>query len=127
MSNRTNFVFNLVFQRLLGIEFELVDETSHAHIIYSNYNNNLSLIFIPHCSNLLTSTGFEPIDVPFKNSGSETILFPSEKPEPGHWEFDLFAAVFYLVSRYEEYQGFIPDAHKRFPPEASILYKTKKF
>ena len=39
--------------------------------------------------------------------------------------FDLFSAVFYLVSRYEEYGNFAPDTHNRFPPEASILVKNR--
>ena len=124
---RLIYSFDLIFNQLLGIEYEMVSETETANIIYSQTNPDTSAIFIPVSSNLLNSTGFEPIEVPFKNSGAETVLFPKENPEPGQWDFDLFSAVFYLVSRYEEYKGFTPDAHKRFPPEASILQKTQSF
>lgn len=38
--------------------------------------------------------------------------------------FDLFSAVFFLISRYEEYDDFIPDKHGRYPSSESILYKN---
>ena len=126
-TNRTRFVFDLVFMQLLGIDYEMVSETETAHIIYSKSFKNSSSITIPVCCDLLNSKGFEPMDVPYKNSGGETILFPNETPKSTEWNFDLFAAIFYLVSRYEEYKGFTPDAHHRFPPEASILHQTKSF
>jgi hypothetical protein len=37
--------------------------------------------------------------------------------------FDLFSAIFYLLSRYEEYYPFAPDKHGRYPATDSILYK----
>ncbi|MBS1644429.1 MAG: polysaccharide deacetylase family protein [Bacteroidetes bacterium] len=37
--------------------------------------------------------------------------------------FDLFSAIFYLLSRYEEYQKFEPDQHGRFPGATSLLYQ----
>ena len=37
--------------------------------------------------------------------------------------FDLFAASFYLVSRYEEYLPFMPDAFNRFEAENSLAYQ----
>jgi len=37
--------------------------------------------------------------------------------------FDLFSAIFYLLSRYEEYQKFEPDQHGRFPGAASLMYQ----
>jgi len=35
--------------------------------------------------------------------------------------FDLFSALFYLISRYEEYLDFTPDKHDRYPASASML------
>jgi len=58
------------------------------------------------------------------------------RPETGTWEdlptlfpgagevpFDLFSAIFFLLSRYEEYLPFTPDAHGRYPATESILFK----
>lgn len=125
-SKRQTFVFNLVFKQLLGIGYEIVSDENSAHIVYSNSVGSSS-VNIPICSNLLNSKGFEPINISFKNTGADTLLFPSEKLTSNQWDFDVFSAIFYLVSRYEEYKGFTPDAHKRFPPEASILHKTQSF
>lgn len=47
-------------------------------------------------------------------------FFPGEGTIP----FDLFAAIFYLLSRYEEYLTFTPDRHGRYPATESILFKT---
>lgn len=38
--------------------------------------------------------------------------------------FDLFALVFFQLSRYEEYQDFPPDRHGRFPASASLAAKN---
>jgi hypothetical protein len=46
----------------------------------------------------------------FYNSGNET-------------SFDIFAASFYLISRYEEYLPHKRDKHDRFSPEFSVAYK----
>ncbi len=37
--------------------------------------------------------------------------------------FDVFAAVFYFISRYEEWQSFAPDAHGRFELSTSLLFR----
>ncbi|MEO6960440.1 MAG: polysaccharide deacetylase family protein [Puia sp.] len=43
----------------------------------------------------------------------------------GDYPFDLFAASFYLLSRYEEYLPFDPDPYGRFPYQASIAFREK--
>ena len=50
------------------------------------------------------------------------VLF-SEAKDGYSLNFDLLSAVFYLLSRYEEYQPFTPDKHRRYPATESILYK----
>jgi hypothetical protein len=41
----------------------------------------------------------------------------------GDFAFDIFAATFFLVSRYEEYLSFKPDPYGRFPAKASLAFK----
>jgi hypothetical protein len=41
----------------------------------------------------------------------------------GSLPFDLFAASFYFLSRYEEYLPFEADEHQRFPAEKSLQFK----
>lgn len=38
--------------------------------------------------------------------------------------FDVFSAIFFLISRYEEYYDYTPDKHGRYPATESILYKN---
>jgi hypothetical protein len=48
------------------------------------------------------------------------VLFPVEE---GTIPFDLFSASFYMLSRYEEYLPFSPDAHGRFPGAGSAAFR----
>jgi uncharacterized protein DUF7033 len=72
------------------------------------------------------------------------LLWPKDiqktQPEKGTWNdiptlfdtggkeytvpFDIFSAIFFLLSRYEEYFPFNPDVHGRYPASASILHKN---
>lgn len=38
--------------------------------------------------------------------------------------YDIFAASFYLISRYEEYLPHVKDLHRRFPPSESLAFKN---
>ena len=48
-----------------------------------------------------------------------THLFPNEG---AFLPFDVFASIFFMVSRYEEYGNFKPDQHGRFPLEQSLAH-----
>jgi hypothetical protein len=39
--------------------------------------------------------------------------------------FDVFSGIFYFLSRYEEYQQFVPDMHDRFPVTDSLAFKNR--
>jgi len=43
----------------------------------------------------------------------------------GDFPFDIFSALFFLVSRYEEYLPFQPDQFGRFPYQSSVAFKGK--
>ncbi|MDP4129567.1 MAG: polysaccharide deacetylase family protein [Bacteroidota bacterium] len=51
----------------------------------------------------------------------QPVFFKSE----GDHAFDIFAACFYLLSRYEEYLPFEPDHYGRFPYRASLAFREK--
>ena len=38
--------------------------------------------------------------------------------------FDIFSAIFFLLTRYEEYYAFTPDRHGRYPATESVLYRN---
>ncbi len=59
-------------------------------------------------------------DIPYRNSAQYFQLFPQLHNE----EFDVFASIFYLLARIEEYQIKSRDIHGRFIASQSILYKN---
>lgn len=70
-----------------------------------------------HPSGLLEEEGIRSRSLSMQRWKKTTVLFYNQ---PGALiPFDLFSAVFYLLSRYEEYLPFTPDRHGRFPASAS--------
>ncbi len=72
-------------------------------------------------SGFLDETGirvFEP--TVFKN-GNQTMLFPA--PDGFDLPFDIFSAVFFLLSRYEEYLPFKADRYGRFEANQSLAFR----
>jgi hypothetical protein len=61
----------------------------------------------------------EPEIIP-KNG--QVLLYPA--PQGFDLPFDIFSALFYLLSRYEEYLPFVPDRHGRFEAKQSLAYQN---
>ncbi len=77
-------------------------------------------LYIPNAG-LLEESGLERKKISVKGKGKDVKLFPMEGSE---WpDFDLFSAVFWLVSRYEEYLPGPRDSHGRFAPKHSLAFK----
>lgn len=123
-SPRLQYVLREIFRRRLGIEFELTsyqdawNEFSGAKMSYSRIQK-ADLHILP--AGLLEE---KDIDINFKPSfkrleGSAIPLLFREKG--GSFDFDLFSAVFYLLSRYEEYQPAERDQFGRFPSKESMI------
>ena len=119
---RHNYVFKLVFNELLGIDYACTKNANNENITI-NYSNNskvkglhiapIGLLseteIIPHWNDRIETTKWKNL----------SIFFQSESEIP----FDLFSSIFYCVSRYEEYLDFKPDVHNRFTAEESFLFK----
>ena len=124
VTNRMGYVFPLVFHGLLG---KSVAFTRDPEIFNGwdgpklSYGSN-PLGDEPHfkAHHLLFEKGVRPqeLDV-FPRKGTKA-FFPVKG---GAWEFDPFAAIFYLVTRYEEYLPFAHDVYHRFPASESIALK----
>ncbi|RMF19850.1 MAG: hypothetical protein D6765_17535, partial [Bacteroidetes bacterium] len=72
---------------------------------------------------LLFEGGVKRQEVGVGRVGEEPCLF--HRPDArADLPFDLFAAVFYMLSRYEEYLPFESDAHGRFPAECSLAARA---
>ena len=118
ITNRHRFVARLISDRL-GVPFKWIDdpefiESGSDVIIYASKPvENRGAIFD---SGFLVEHKLRDELPEF-----ETGLFPAENGFM--FDFDMFSAVFFIVTRYEEYYNSDPDKHGRFKYENSILYR----
>jgi len=69
---------------------------------------------------LLFEEGVHPQQILVGNSNGYPVFFETG----GDFPFDIFAASFYLLSRYEEYLPYTPDFYGRYPHTASLAFKN---
>lgn len=119
-SKRLSYVLNYIFTERLGIPYELLESVSNivppdnVCINYSHIPLENAWNFIPdgllNTSEIVpTSNNYLPVDSndsPFKNK-----------------DFDVFSAIFFHLSRYEEYVTKKRDEHGRFHYTDSVIYK----
>ena len=122
-TNRVRFVFRLVFKELLKVKCTLssnLDEflsADSAKIVYADKAYSDDIFF--KSTGLLFERGIENINIDYINYECNNALFPVYDKDSA-LPFDVFSAIFYLVSRYEEYKPYVPDRHGRFTANMSI-------
>lgn len=125
MSPRLQYVLNFIFTEYLGSRFthtgsmEELESYTGSRIAYTG-EMIPSAINIPDSGFLFTS-GIGPFVPVIGKYGGMKVLFPN--PGQGEMQYDVFAAVFYMISRYEEYMPFKGDRHGRFGASASLAAK----
>ena len=123
---RLNYIFKHFFVRILQIPvvFSTKVDEFVAHngpkITYSK--SPLGSEFFIRSHDLLFDQGINDIDISISNWETVPCFFPAG--EASSIPFDIFAASFYLISRYEEYLPHVQDMHERFPVEESLAYKN---
>jgi hypothetical protein len=121
---RIKYIFNFIFREILICDFEFTSiaadfiKSTAPKISYSDMPLGDELFFC--CSQLLIKHKVEPIDFKLADFGGQQVPFAVEKST---LPFDIFAASFYFLSRYEEYLPFVADEHQRYPAELSLQYK----
>jgi hypothetical protein len=118
------YITKHIFQKMLGIPIsyttEVLDFIKHDGPKLTYTKQALQNEFFIRSHELLFEQGIndhiiKPTlwdEVPCFFSGGEKSSLP----------YDVFAASFYLLSRYEEYLPHVKDIHGRFPPKESIGY-----
>jgi len=125
ISSRLDYAFKHICTRILGVkvQFTSVIEEFIGHqgpkISYGKQPMGKELFFNAH--GLLSEQGFEDIEIDIQPWGEGVGFFPTS--EKSGLPFDIFAATFYLLSRYEEYVPHLKDAMGRFPAEESLAYR----
>lgn len=122
---RVKYTFNLILKDCLGLEFTITNNIDDYKsfegnkLSYTTEELEAGLHITSH--KLLFESGIREQTIQMQNHDDYFKYF--FKTYHNVIPFDLFAASFYLVSRYEEYLPFIPDAFNRFEAENSLAYQ----
>lgn len=123
---RLNYIFKHIFVRILQTQVSFTTKVDEfvAHngpkITYSK--SPLASEFFIRSHDLLFDQGINDVEISISKWNETPCFFPAG--EASSIPFDMFAASFYLISRYEEYLPHVQDYHERFPAEESIAYKN---
>jgi hypothetical protein len=120
---RLRYIAGIILSDILGLTWELVTDRrklgKHPVINYSSEKIHDSFRIDP-CS-LLFETGIREREISVSEWKSLPVFF--QTTPDSDFPFDIFAASFFLVSRYEEYLEFQPDEHGRFRASSSLAFK----
>ncbi|WP_111706601.1 polysaccharide deacetylase family protein [Lutibacter citreus] len=123
---RINFIFKHIFVRILQIRVKFstkVDEfVAHNGPKITYAKSPLASEFFIRSHDLLFEQGINDVDINISNWDETPCFFPAG--EASSVPYDLFAASFYLISRYEEYLPHVQDQHERFPANESLAFKN---
>lgn len=122
---RSEFIFEYIFTQQMGILFNTTTDIA-AFERYAGEKINYSQrrigdTFFIKATSLLRDNSIKKIEVPVAEKYETKILFANDECDVG---FDIFSAVFYMLSRYEEYLPFTPDKYGRFKATDSLAYKN---
>ncbi len=126
MTNRLGYTLNVLFRHLLRLDFEITvdldvfERHDGPKLCYGRQQLGDGL-FIRSCD-LLFQTTIEDQQPRCFRYEEMPALYPVHNAESA-FPFDIFAASFFCLARYEEYLPHFTDAHGRFPATESLAYK----
>lgn len=125
ISPRLKYVFKHICTRVLGIEVSFtttIEEfIAHDSMKMSYTKQQLGSEFFVKSHDILFEQGLSDVEINVHDwDNTKCFFFNGDK---SHIPFDIFAASFYLLSRYEEYLPHVNDEYGRFSATESIAYK----
>lgn len=127
-SKRITYTMALLLGRLLGAEWQLTSNLKQfgnyegPKINYSTRRRGDDMVHIP-AHGFLMERGIREFAPELRWQDSLPLLFPATDKE-ADLPFDVFAAAFYLVSRYEEYLPHRKDVFGRFEASESYAFQN---
>ncbi|MFY7651790.1 MAG: DUF7033 domain-containing protein [Chitinophagaceae bacterium] len=124
ISERLKYITATLFQSVGFTQWQLSNNKTEVEnftgncIVYDTIPINNHYHIYPHT--LLFEKNIQAQAIVCTKWDDLPVLFPVNK---GNLPFDILAASFYLLSRYEEYSSPEKDAYGRFPYHESIAYK----
>lgn len=124
---RLNYIFKQIFVRILQIPVSFTTSVeefiAHNGPKFTYSKTPLGNEFFVRSHDLLFEQGVNDIDITLFKWDDIPCFFATDSQSK--IPFDIFAASFYLLSRYEEYLPYVQDAYERFPATDSLAYKNK--
>jgi hypothetical protein len=122
---RLQYICKHIFKERLGIAYAI---TSHRESFEADnlVKINYSRSYIPNCfqiipQGLLSQQTIQQQELSIKHTDDFVVLFSNHS---GNLNFDIFAASFYLLSKYEEYLPHEKDSYGRYAYTNSAAYKN---
>ena len=124
---RLKFTFKHLCRRILGIDVKFTskveDFIAHNSLKMSYTKQPLSSELFVRSHFLLFESGLSDIEISVQDWDNTKGFFVTG--ERSDLPFDIFAASFYLLSRYEEYLPHVKDDFGRFMAKESLAYKHR--
>ncbi|REE08633.1 polysaccharide deacetylase family protein [Winogradskyella pacifica] len=124
---RVTYTFKHICKRILGVEVlftsKVEDFIAHDSLKMSYTKQPLSNELFIRSNELLFETGLSDIDINVLQWENTKGFFATG--ERSDLPFDIFAASFYLLSRYEEYLPHVKDDYGRFLASESLAFENR--
>ncbi len=126
-TSRLVWILKEILGRRLGLDYLLVEDAeAYRHgslpgITYGRQRQGRRHELLVMPAGLLEAEGVMPVSLPTALAEGRPVLFPQQPP--ADMPLDIFSAAFYMLSRYEEYLPFVPDAMGRFPAMQSLAWR----
>jgi len=124
---RVKYIFEQIFKEILHVDIsfttkEQVAIDSTVPVICYSREHRIPKSFVIEPEGLLFKRGIKDIQPEVTEWNGTKIFFQSQSADVSI-PFDIFAASFYLLTRYEEYGSLDLDEHGRYKAENSLAYK----
>lgn len=127
ISPRIVYTFKHVCTNVLGISIKFTNKIeefiAHEGMKLSYGRQALGNEFFLQQVDLLVEQGFSEVEIKMNTWDEVPCFFPVS--DASALPFDIFAASFYLLSRYEEYLPHVKDEEGRFPASESLAFDEK--
>ncbi|MEO7801411.1 MAG: polysaccharide deacetylase family protein [Ginsengibacter sp.] len=125
-SSRLQYITSFIFNDLLHTPFQITTDSPDFNLsddIKVCYDQEINGLTIIAANNLLFEKNVISQQIRVGLIDDFKTLFPTETDSTTVFPFDIFAASFYLLSRYEEYLPNEKDEHGRYYYRQSIAFK----
>ena len=123
---RVRYIFKHIFKRVLLIPLDFTTKVeefvAHNGPKMSYAKTALGNEFFIRSNELLFQQGVNDLEINIQQWDTVPCFFNAGAKSS--IPFDIFAASFYLISRYEEYLPHVKDIHQRYTAEESLAFKN---